>query len=58
MITQEKAIEKIKKNECIVKYDKYWRYPKMNDTQKTCPMLDFMFQAEQKAGLLIFIPED
>ena len=36
-------------------YNKNWKYPQQGDDQASCPMLDFMFNAEYKGGHLIFI---
>ena len=41
----------------LIVYQERWKYPSTGDNQKTCPMLNFMFQAEQRAGTLIFIPD-
>jgi len=44
------------KNEYVIcSYSRYWKYPETGDDQKTCPMLDFMFNVEHKKGYLIFI---
>ncbi len=41
----------------IIRHDDKWRYPAQNDDQRTCPMLDFMFQVEKHPGYLIFVPD-
>ena len=56
MDTKEILIEAIKKSECVISYDDKWRYPHQDDTQKTCPLLDFMFKVEYRSGYLIFVP--
>lgn len=40
-----------------MRYDNKWRYPKLGDDQKTCPLLDFMFHTEYNSGFLIFVPD-
>ena len=40
----------------IIYSDKRWKYPKQGDDQKTCKMLDMNIAVEQKAGIVIHIP--
>jgi hypothetical protein len=57
-MTKDETIELIKNSDnLIIRYDKKWRYPKIGDDQRTCPLLDFMFNIEYKSGYLIFIPD-
>ena len=58
MITKEEAVKLLQENDnAIIRQDDNWRYPQTGDDQRTCPMLDFMFQIEYKSGCLIFIPD-
>ena len=51
----KKLIDKSKRK--YVYYEKLWNYPKTGDDQRTCPMLDMMFNIERKGGHVIFIPD-
>lgn len=58
-MTNLKIIKAIQENDnIIIRHNKEWRYPNQGDDQKSCPMLDFMFQIEKVGGTLIFIPDD
>jgi len=57
----EKALDENLGGNCskpLVWYNRKWRYPKYGDSQKTCPMLQAMFDIEYHSGLIIFIPDE
>ncbi len=41
----------------LARYDRKWRYPRIGDSQGTCPLLDVMFDIEYRSGTIIFIPD-
>lgn len=55
---KEKLKKAIDKNSTIITHDDEWRYPHQDDTQKSCPLLQVMFDIEYKAGTIIFIPDE
>lgn len=56
-ITKEEVKKLIDENKIVVYYESYWQYPKTGDDQKSCPMLDTMFQIERKSGYVIHISD-
>jgi hypothetical protein len=54
----EKIVQAIKDGKAIIKHNENWKYPQLGDDQRSCPMIDFMFQIEYKPGTLIFIPDN
>jgi len=57
MINKQEIIKAIENDKAVIRYDDKWRWFKNGDDQKTCPLLDFMFQVEYRSGTLIFIPD-
>ena len=59
-ISKGDLLEMLAKNadiKTIIMYsDKRWKYPTQGDDQKTCKMLDMNIAVEQKAGIVIHIP--
>ena len=55
-LTKEQIKKLIDNNQITVYYADYWKYPQTGDDQKTCQMLDMMFQIERKSGYVIHIP--
>ena len=49
-------LELKKRNKVFISLDENWRYPKTGDSQRTCPMLDAMFNIEREKGIIIFLP--
>ena len=56
-LSKEEAIKLINENKITVYYESYWKYPETGSDQKSCPMLDTMFNIERRGGYIIHIPD-
>jgi len=57
-LSKEEIVKLVNENKIQVYYESIWHYPSTQDDQKTCPMLDMMFNIERKGGYVIHIPDD